>query len=442
MIKKIFASTAVLACLLLAACKKPGNDSNPSNNAPEPVVTPKGVANGAASSKQIGAGGGELVSADGNVKIVVPAGAVAANTEFTVQPITNTLIENNPARKAYRLLPEGNNFAKPVKVVFKYAPANFNGGNEDLLTAVYQSANGSWKQAAASLNKTAKTVEISTMHFSDWQVLAALELEGPDGLGPGAVGYLHIYGMYNFDDPVDGALSPLTNDGWRGNINISNWRKVKGPGTLSSLPNDPGPISYQKNFTAPASVATAETAEVAVTVRGNITIPDSSAPNNKRVFQEVTLLKEILIYPNAFMTGTFGGRTINFTSVLYTSGQGFEISGRNGQEEIVIMIDAAPGKGSFPSGDFIAADGNSKTSFSFPDPNSGSTVFFTEYIVCNPVGQVRYHGVVQIEEFGNLGQPIRGSFEGNLYRATAGTGSCPQYDIVPLRIRFGCIRTM
>ena len=439
--KKFLVCAIVFASLSLASCKK-HNGGNDTTTPVEPIKTAKGTVNGPAASKQIGSSGGELVSADGYVKIIVPAGAVSGNTAFTIQPITNTASENDPAHKAYRLLPEGHNFAKPVKVIFEYTANDLNGTSEDLLTALYQSDDGSWLRVPASLNKNANTIEISTMHFSDWQVRGAIEIWGKDALAPGESSMMHLFGMYDNDD-VTGVLTPLTSSGWDGQIlSTDGWRIVSGPGSLSAVANDPGPVFYQKKYTAPASVTTAQKAEIAVTVSGNIIIPDSSAPNGKRAFQQITLLKEILIYPASFMAGTFGSKDLTFSNVVYTSGQGFAISARNGQEEISISIDANPGKGSFPSGDFIVSDGNSKTSYSFPDVTTGVSVYFSEYVVCSPVQEVRYHGVVRIDEFGAIGQPIKGSFEGTLYRLVPGPGSCPQYDAVPLSIRFGCIRTM
>ncbi len=437
----------IFSCLLnvfaTASCKKDDSES-PKGPGPEPVKTEKGVAIGAPVTKVIGSGGGELSSADGQVKITVPSGAVAVPTEFTIQPITNTLHKNEAGRNAYRLLPEGNNFAKPVKVSFSYTAGNWNGSSEDLLTVQFQQSDGSWTRVPASLNKATKTLEVATTHFSDWLVGSAFEIMGESIVTAGQSSTLHVFGVYDNDDL--NAVAPLLDKGWDGKVtSVGNWRLLSGPGSLSAVANDPGPVYYQRKYTAPMAITTVQKAEVAVTVRGMISIPDSSAPGGKRIFREVTLIKELTIVPANYITGTFGSTQINHTDVLYTTGQGFEISSQNGVESIAFKINAPPGTGAFPSGDFITADGKSKTTLTMPGGLFGVMFYASEYVSCDdPANPIKYAGVIRINEFGPIGQPIRGTFEGTLYRLTqSGSGSaCPQYENFPVSLQFGTIRTM
>lgn len=65
---------------------------------------------------------GEIVTATigpvgGTLTIEVPAGAIDAVAIFSIQEVENVLKSNS---SAYRLLPEGLNFKKPVKITYYY----------------------------------------------------------------------------------------------------------------------------------------------------------------------------------------------------------------------------------------------------------------------------------------------------------------------------------
>ena len=84
--------------------------------APEtgPLVTAAGTPDGTAVTKTIGANGGAITSADGNISIIIPAGALEGDQEITVQPVVNKLPEGYG--KAYRLTPHEIKFLKPVTI--------------------------------------------------------------------------------------------------------------------------------------------------------------------------------------------------------------------------------------------------------------------------------------------------------------------------------------
>lgn len=62
--------------------------------------------------------GGTLKSADDAVKLEVAPGAVAKNTTFAIQTITNELPGH--IGDAFRITPEGTTFAVPAKITFRY----------------------------------------------------------------------------------------------------------------------------------------------------------------------------------------------------------------------------------------------------------------------------------------------------------------------------------
>ncbi len=136
---------------------------------PEPTMV--GVPNGIPVSKTIGSAGGS-VSIDGAVEIEIPAGALSADTEITIQPLTNNSPNGNG--NAYRLGPDGTNFSKPVKVTFPYTPIV----DGPAITGIaFQDDDGIWYSGGKlSWDNVKNTVTTETTHFSDWATFDALQV--------------------------------------------------------------------------------------------------------------------------------------------------------------------------------------------------------------------------------------------------------------------------
>ncbi len=175
-------SVALLASLFVLtffSCKKdngseapdPGTDPNPTGVATA-VGTPDGTP---VVKKTIGAGGGSLVSGDNRLKIVVPAGAFAADQEVSIQAISN----QNPLGigKAYRITPHNVTFAKAVNIQFIYDDEDVQRTVPEALGIAYQDENRIWKARGGSiLDKNQKTVTVTTTHFSDWSFFESFYL--------------------------------------------------------------------------------------------------------------------------------------------------------------------------------------------------------------------------------------------------------------------------
>lgn len=166
---------APLAILLLAAaaCGSKGGKTWSGRPEPSPVGRPLGKL----VTSAIGASGGTLVSDDGQLTVVIPAGAVAAPVDFTVEEITNTAPGGQG--NAYRIGPAGTLLAVPATLTFK---ASYPGTTLDSLTIATQDAVGYWlKPEAVTRDAVAQTVATSTSHFSDWALVTgttALDLHG------------------------------------------------------------------------------------------------------------------------------------------------------------------------------------------------------------------------------------------------------------------------
>ena len=140
-----------------------------------PAATATGVPAGTASSATLGAAGGKLATPDGKLALTIPAGALAADTVITIQPLTN--LAHGRIGAAYRLTPEGQTFLKPVTLAFAYTDADVVGSAPGALGAAFQTAAGYWQWAGpATVDTTAKTVSVTTGHFSAWSLVKGLQL--------------------------------------------------------------------------------------------------------------------------------------------------------------------------------------------------------------------------------------------------------------------------
>lgn len=122
---------------------------------------------GTKTTKFIGPEGGEIKSANGKIALKFPAGAVAEKTEISIEEIGNDL--ETGSGNAFQLLPEGQQFNKPVILTLKYTNEEIEGSNEDELTVVTQGKNGDWFLNISSVTDTQKnTLAAFINHFSKW----------------------------------------------------------------------------------------------------------------------------------------------------------------------------------------------------------------------------------------------------------------------------------
>ncbi len=138
-----------------------------------PLTTTAGTPNGVPVSATIGPAGGTLSSADGRLQITFPAGAVAANTQFTITPLTNPA---DNALATYRLEPEGATFAKPVRLTFNAPEAGVSTTSIEGLGIAYHKADGQWQWLDGTSDSTNKTLSVETTHFSVYSLLAGYQL--------------------------------------------------------------------------------------------------------------------------------------------------------------------------------------------------------------------------------------------------------------------------
>lgn len=164
--------------LTLFSCKKDGvNDPvQPAPSDPTGEVTPVGTPEAdPAISKTIGAAGGSIVSNDGRIKIIIPAGALTSDQQISIQSISN----HNPLglKQAFRLMPHNVQFNKAVSVQFRYNDDDVAHTIPEALGVAYQDSKGIWQaRGGMVLDKTNKTVTVITTHFSDWSLFESISL--------------------------------------------------------------------------------------------------------------------------------------------------------------------------------------------------------------------------------------------------------------------------
>jgi hypothetical protein len=142
------------------------NNPPPGSNG-TPTPTAVGTPVGDLVTKTIGASGGSLTSSDGSAELIFPAGALAGNTEISIQPITNTA--PNGVGNSYRFLPEGIKFLQPVTFKFHYTPDDLASTLADLMGIAFQDSTGGWWRVNNFTNDTVnKIISAPIKHFSIW----------------------------------------------------------------------------------------------------------------------------------------------------------------------------------------------------------------------------------------------------------------------------------
>ena len=156
---------------LSVSCEKVNN--NTENG--KPIVTDKGTPYGQMVTVDVGPAGTTLVSPDGKLKLIIPEGALSSAKSISIQSISNEAPLG--AGNAYRLMPEGTTFLKPVKLVFTYDEQLAEEIPADFLWIVTQASNGSWNaMMKSSVDINSKTVSVETTHFSDWALGRFMEI--------------------------------------------------------------------------------------------------------------------------------------------------------------------------------------------------------------------------------------------------------------------------
>ncbi|MET0461664.1 MAG: hypothetical protein ABW007_00865 [Chitinophagaceae bacterium] len=382
-----------ISILLATSCTKPVQEDPGKFIA---VTYPKGEINGLPVENSVGSAGGTITSADGKLKVSVPAGAVTNTTLVSIQEITNTLPLG--AGPSYRVLPAGLTLSKPITITLSYDETDLDGSDENALDLATQDDNGTWKRIKnTQLNKAAKTLVVESDHLGDYSFTGGYKLS-PDkaALGQGESTVLTVSVLKEKNTEADekeaelGNFFIITNAG-----DIETW-SARGEGQIVAR-------GSTAEFKAPSPISGHVTTEVSASVR-NVKRP------GRLTSDKLVLRKKITMSSDSFMAGYYDG--VPFTCVGVSA---FVASG-------VTVIQGATANNKSV---LIFVNGTDVGSYSYGNPSEAGkaeircdltgVIHETVYTLCGPPSSTGYaSGGMTINNY-QQGGVIAGNFTATLY---------------------------
>lgn len=338
----------ILLCMsmVLFACKKNKvKSSQPATSTAGQLKVAPGKPTGNAVAKDIGPAGGTLQSADGVLKITVPAGAVENSVSFSVQPVENTL---GGKALSYRLRPEGVTFKKPVTLTYNYSSINIGTIDPRYLFLACQDAEGYYYSAKNTRgNKANHTLTVETTHFSDWTFYSMFEFYIKEGnvvdgkielaANESAEILIHRHIPKTADGDLDALLVPLRDPV----ISAAGWDLLPKKGTLTVSQLD-GKAVYR----APAIINTPQ--EVIVTAMMN---GDFGKDNEGNPVRQIQLSQPIKLTTDDYFILTENGVEMRATQAegetLQLLGVQINASFANGYNLSSYIYSTTPGNYSY-----------------------------------------------------------------------------------------------
>ena len=118
-------------------------------------------------SAVVGSAGGLVASADGQVALAIPSGALPTATTISVNPATNYPAGSGSWSPVVDLGPTGTTFAAPVTLTLSYDPTKLPPGVPPSALSVYLSDGTGWDLVSGSIvNAVDNTVSVPISHFS------------------------------------------------------------------------------------------------------------------------------------------------------------------------------------------------------------------------------------------------------------------------------------
>ncbi|GAB3166620.1 hypothetical protein [Telluribacter humicola] len=350
--------------------------------------TEVGAPQGQAVSKSIGPQGGTLATTDGLVELTIPAGALAQETNISIQPIHNHT--PNGVGTSYRFMPDGQQFAKPATLKLKYTDAEVADSAPEALGIAYQRTDKVWYNVPGkSLDKQKKEVTVPMPHFSDWSLFENFRLVTSTGkplLSYGESVTMQIMELAPLTETKEEPLIQKTS----GANNGLKWSLVGG-GTLK-------PSGSTATYTAPRSAANPNPVTISVGL------------NFKNNPTKLILVKELYI-GSGFVKVNFLGKDYVFSSMTVLDDEDPNYSSVVGATpKEVLQIEFSNGrKGSYPFW-YSAKGNNCRVSFTL----GGNQQYDSGHDWCNGEDMIA-DGQVVFEEY-VPGKYARGTFSGNLIK--------------------------
>ncbi|NLR58404.1 hypothetical protein HGH93_09860 [Chitinophaga polysaccharea] len=395
--------------IALYSCKK--NDNNQPATVPQHgTIHEKGTPVGEAVHATIGPAGGTLTTTDGRMKLEVPAGAVTKETDFTIQPVTNTL-PGSPGN-AYRLLPEGQTFTKPVTLSFHYNDNDLEGTAVQVLFLAFQSNDGIWRCIPqTALDETAHTLTAKTTHFSDWAPFAEFWLNvanhelKPKGSTTVDISSPFLLAPLGKDDPLEIADTHAEDNP----KNIKNWQIFQdGKLTVESS-------NKRAHYTAPDQIPGHNPVQVSVEIYNFI----PAGYVRPGATGKAVLMSNIYIVDETYFTAEIDGIPYTLNSIFYTMEDGkFIINGNLSATTSIMLVTNGANAGFYP----FTVDENAGTGIAVYNGGAGNG-YVHNYTPCasDPIASPGGIAITKTEKSGDV-EYLEGSFSATVYKEE---GICP-----------------
>jgi hypothetical protein len=134
-----------------------------------------GTGGGTVISLVVGPAGGTFEFQDGAVTLVVPAGAVAADTTVTITPSAASAPSPAPvAGTFFSFSPEGTTFAQPVQLTLRYDLGKLPAGTDPATMQLSKATSDGWESLATTIDTAARTATAELHGFSSWGLTPGL----------------------------------------------------------------------------------------------------------------------------------------------------------------------------------------------------------------------------------------------------------------------------
>jgi hypothetical protein len=363
--------------LWLAGCTKHTPDGGETIEVLTGTPTQIGNPVGERTTKTIGPDGGVLTSADKNLRMAIPAGAVSTATDFSIQPIENHA--PNGLGVAYRLLPEGTHFEKPVTLTFTYTDSLLTGSTTECLFIAYQGADRIWK----------------AQEVSDWSLFASFRLSvAKNFIDPNQSTTLAVKEVYfGLANLINGSDVHVVTTSRK----VTSWT-LAGEGLLA-------PNGAVATYTAPSEAPAMNPVTVSAEINNLVT--------NRGKKGKVMVLAPITI-GGEFMDLIFGGVSYHLTLCTTQQAGGYLMINAVLPNMIGVGLNiAGSAVGWYP----VTHEENGTFVLIAPPDGNENGAFTDNYLECGPPGIMRYvEASVTITKIGKVGENIEGTFSGEVAR--------------------------
>ncbi|MCF0068858.1 hypothetical protein LZD49_00155 [Dyadobacter sp. CY261] len=319
--KRRFVQALLTGCLLfgiITGCKESAEDVSPGKG-DGGGATEVGVPDGAAASKTIGAAGGTLVSADNQVTLTIPAGALSKDMEISIQPITNEAM--NGLAQAYRFSPDGTTFAKPALLMFRYDPRSVSANSPDAFGVATQGTDRVWyRTPEVTVDTMTHTITTPMPHFSDW---TAYELFKIESISLAGANYVELGGSVDLEMLFFDLVEPIDIPSEGKNITIEKVEfRVAGGSANGSVKAAENPAQNERGvFPARYSAPSKNPPSNPVTVVADVTLKGKKA--------KIQVVKQILVGKDYFR-GTFADTPFDWQNLHFMrNGNDVHVGGYN-----------------------------------------------------------------------------------------------------------------